>query len=152
MRAIVLVLGLAATSAAPLGAQVRDGVLARCGESEGQGYFFQDDFWNPDGPEWSKDGITGGQIVLVRLGEEWDIQFADIAGAHGYRADGAVVMPLGSTETMLTVGAFRGNYADVYTFNFAGSEVVWTSHKIDVMVSKVAVYRADCTFTVPSPG
>ncbi|MCR9148846.1 MAG: hypothetical protein NXH83_01600 [Rhodobacteraceae bacterium] len=132
---------------APLAAQSSEGVIARCGASEGQGYFFHDPVMNPEGPDWSKDGISSGRIVLVRLGDEWDIQFDDIAGAYGYREDGARVIPLGGADNLLTVGAFRGTYVDIYTFNFAGNEVLWTSHKIGTAIGKVAIYRAECTFT-----
>lgn len=110
---------------------------------------FYDDIMNPDGPMWEEDGISDGKIVLVGLGDEWDIQFDDAAGAYGYRQDGAEVLVLGNTETKLTVGAFRVTYTDIYTFNFANREVIWTSHKIGTLVTKVAIYRAECEFMAP---
>ena len=124
----------------------QDGVLARCGPSSGQGYFFFDELMNPEGPEWSEDGIRDGEIILIRLDNEWDIQFDDVAGAFGYRQDGADVIPLGSSNQKLTIGAFRGTYSDIYTFNFEGNEVVWSSHKTGTLITKVAIYRSECTF------
>ncbi len=124
---------------------IADGVLARCGASFGTGYFFHDDVTNPGGPEWSTDRITDGNLLLVRLGDEWDIQFGDSIGEYGYRQDGAEVIPLGQADGMLTVGAFRGTYTDIFTFDFEGDEVVWTSHKTGTVIKKVAVYRAECT-------
>ena len=129
----------------------QEGVIARCGASSGQGYFFFDSIMNPDGPDWSQDGISSGQILLVRLGQEWDIQFGDTIGAYGYRQDGARVIPLGGSGELFTIGAFRGTYTDIYTFNFAEREVLWTSHKIGTPVTKVAIYRSICSFMSSPP-
>jgi hypothetical protein len=137
-RYILTIIGL--LTALPVSASAQKGVIARCGASKGTAYYFDD-----KASHWIDDGIRTGQIVLVKLGEEWDIQFDDVAGASGYREDGARVIALGSTNEMLTIGAFRGNYTDIYTFNFADKEVVWSSHKIGTLVRKAAIYRADCS-------
>ncbi len=99
---------------------------------------------NPSGPSWENDGISNGQILLVKLGQEWDIQFGDSIGSYGYRQDGAAVIALGSNNSMLNVGAFHPNYTDIYTFNMLSKEVLWTSHKIGTAITKVAIYRAEC--------
>jgi hypothetical protein len=125
-------------------AQSGEGVLARCGASAGQGYFFYDEVMNPQGPSWKRDGISNGHILLVKLGQEWDIQFGDSIGAYGFRQDGAEVIPLGSANGLLTVGAFHPNYTEIYTFNLISKEVLWTSHKIGTAITKVAIYRAEC--------
>ena len=126
-----------------------EGVLARCGASKGQGYFFHDSLMNPEGPNWDQDGISNGKIVLIKLGDEWDIQFGDAMQAYGYRQDGAVVMPLSIGDGKLTIGAFHNIYSDIYTFDFRGEEVVWTSHKLGPIVAKVAIYKAVCSFVSP---
>ncbi|MCF4166326.1 hypothetical protein L2U69_11780 [Zavarzinia compransoris] len=134
-------------AATPLGngsVAAADGVLARCGASKGRGYFLKDNLSNPDGPMWADDGISSGKVVLIRLGDEWDIQFDDTVGAYGYRQDGATVAMLGQFGERLSIGAFRGTYADIFTFDFAEKEVVWTSQKIGTFVPKVAVYVAKC--------
>ena len=59
-------------------------VWAMCGASQGQGYYFKDDFMNPDGPNWTEDGISDGQITLVENGDQFDILFGDVARATGY--------------------------------------------------------------------
>ena len=127
----------------------REGVIARCGTSKGTSYFLKDEIWNPDG-EWLKDGVSQGEIVLVKMDDKWDIQFADarrVPPLYSYRDDGAEVIPLGgSTDKIFRVGAFHANYADVYTFNFTGNEVLWTSHKT-VLSPKVGIYRAECIST-----
>lgn len=127
-------------------AAAQEGAIARCGASSGQGYFFWDELTNPDGPNWDDDAISNGKIVLIRLGDEWDIQFDDVAGASGYRQDGATVLVLGDNGTKLVVGAFRGTYSDVYTFDFTGRSVTWTSHKLGPIVAKVAIYQAECSW------
>ncbi len=125
-------------------AEGAEGVLARCGASKGQSYFLKNEVTNSDGPNWAEDGMSNGKIVLVRLGDEWDIQFDDAVGAFGYRQDEASVIVLGATNDLLTIGAFRGTYTDVYTFDFAHAEVVWTSHKTGTITGKIGLYRAAC--------
>jgi hypothetical protein len=139
---ITALLGFAFVTA--INAQGREGVLARCGASKGTAYFFKEPVANPDGPNWVEDGMSKGRIVLVKLGEEFDIQFDDAAGSYGYREDGASVFLLGLAAGKMTVGAMHSNYTDIYTFNFMEKEVLWSSHKIGSLVTKVAIYRADC--------
>jgi len=50
---------------------------------------------------------------------------------------------------MLTIGAFRGTYVDIFTFNFSNNEVLWTSHKIGTAIAKVGIYRAECSQMSP---
>ncbi len=125
-------------------AQTGEGVLARCGASSGHAYFLKHPALNPDGPSWEKDGMAEGKIILVRLGQEWDIQFDDSLGAYGYRQDGAEVVKLMETDGLLTVGAFQPNYADLYTFDFLNREVVWTTNRQGVLAPKAGVFRATC--------
>ena len=66
-------------------AQTSEGVIARCGASSGQAYFFKDELRNPEGGKWQQDGMSQGKIILVRLGEEWDMQLDDALGANSYR-------------------------------------------------------------------
>lgn len=138
-----LVFGLLAQ---PAFSENGEGVIARCGASQGITYFFHDATVNPKPSGWAQDAIKGGKIVLIRLGKEWDIQFDDSVGAYGYRQDGARVIPLGYSESRLTIGAFHGTYTDVYTFDFVNREVVWTSHKIGTVIPKVGIYHASCSF------
>ena len=99
---------------------------------------------NPEGPGWNEDGMSNGRIILVKLGEEWDIQFDDSLGTSGYRQDGGKVLPLLQGPGMLTVGAFNKLYVDIYTFDFVRRKVAWSSNKIGPLVPRVAAYSADC--------
>lgn len=128
-----------------------EGVVARCGASDGYAYYFRDELMNPDGPNWTTDGISSGQLLLIKLGDEWDIQYGDTIGEYGYRQDGAQVIPLGEAGGKLTVGAFRGTYTDIFTFDSIQKEVVWSSHKIGTVISKVGTYQADCSMVSLSP-
>lgn len=119
-------------------------VVAHCGASQGTGYFFHDERFNPTGPDWAEDGMSNGRIILVRDGDDWDILFSDAVGSFGYRQDGATVLLVGNNGDFLTIGAFHPNYVDTYTFDLSGLEVVWTSHKTGTAIQKVAIYRADC--------
>lgn len=141
--AFAVALGLAGAASAQ-----QDGALMRCGASTGQSYFFADETFTPDGPRWEDDRISEGKIVLINLGDEWDILFDDALGAHGYRSDGAIVVPISSTERYLMVAALHRNYVDVYTFDMDGSSVAWTSSKMGPFVPKSSVYYADCVKSI----
>lgn len=124
-------------------AQAFDGAIIRCGASTGHAFFFQSEL-NPSGPDWAEDALSNGKIVLIKLGDEWDIQFDDAAGSYGYRQDGARVLPIIQTESMITVGAFATQYVDIYTFDLANRVVGWTSNKQGPFIPKTAAYSATC--------
>ncbi|MFN4129306.1 MAG: hypothetical protein ACK4GC_05770 [Paracoccaceae bacterium] len=136
---VVLLAALPAT----VSAQLSDGAIIRCGASSGHSFFFKGTL-NPDGPNWDTDGMSSRKIVLIRLGDEWDIQFDDSVGSSGYRQDGAKVFPLIETDSLLTVGAFNAQYVDIYTFDLANKVVGWTSNKHGPFSPKSAAYSATC--------
>ncbi len=139
------ILSLVLLSALPamVSAQSFSGTIIRCGASSGHAYFFKGSM-NPGGPNWEADGLSSGKIVLIRLGDEWDIQFDDVAGSYGYRQDGARVIPLLETDSLLSVGAFNAQYVDIYTFDLANRVVGWTSNKHGPFAAKTAAYSATC--------
>lgn len=141
MRVFLFVLLAAVPSIAS--AQQADGTLIRCGASSGHSFFFKSPL-NPSGPDWGADTLSNGKIVLIRLGNEWDIQFDDAIGSFGYRQDGAEVFPLMESGSLLTVGAFNEEYVDIYTFDFDNKVVGWTSNKHGPIVPKSAAYSATC--------
>ena len=128
-------------------ANAQDGALIRCGASAGQSYFFKDDVFTRDRSNWEEDGISSGKIVLIKLGEEYDILFDDAAGAYGYREDGAAVISISQIDQRQTIGAFHATYTDIFTFDFENEELVWSSHKIGTLIKKVGIYQADCSVT-----
>lgn len=139
VAAVAIVAGMTGTALAePV-------VLARCGASKGQGYFFNDPVMNPNPSAWEEDGISNGTIFLVAEDDKFDIRFDDALSAGiGYRAEGAEVIMLGSTENLIRVGAFHANYSEIYTFDLKGKVVIWTSSKTGPITAKVAIYEAKC--------
>lgn len=144
MKSTLLTLAALSTLANAALAQTSEGVIARCGASSGQSYIFKDAGTNPEGGRWVQDGMSGGKIILVRLGDEWDIQFDDALRAYSYRQDGAKVFVVMKSEGLLTVGAFHANYTDLYTFDLINHEVAWTSNKHGPMLPKVSAFFATC--------
>jgi len=140
-----ILMALAVAGVTTTGVTANAEVVAHCGASQGTSYFFHDEIFNPEGPDWAEDGIGNGRIILVREAEDWDILFEDVFGSPGYRSDGATVILLAMNAQYITVGAFHPNYVDTYTFNLVANEVVWTSHKTGTFAPKVAIYRADCS-------
>lgn len=139
----ILLTALLYTLPAMVSAQISEGVIIRCGASSGHGFFFKGPL-NPDGPNWDTDQISAGKIVLVRLGNEWDIQFDDAIGSSGYRQDGAQVIPLMEAEGLITVGAFNMGYVEIYTFDLVNRVVGWTSNKHGPIVPKASAFSATC--------
>ncbi len=123
--------------------QSNDGAVIRCGASAGHSFFFKSPN-NPSGPNWDADGMSKGKIILIRLGDEWDIQFDDSVGSYGYRQDGAQVFPLMESDSLITVGAFSAQYVDIYTFDLVNRVVGWTSNKHGPITPKTAAYSATC--------
>ena len=121
-------------------------VMAMCGPSKGTAFFFKDALFNPDGGSWMEDGMSNGQVTLVKDGDSYDILFGDAARGSGYKQDGAQVFMLHSGEKFIRVGAFAGNYADIYNFDREDNKLVWSSNKSGPFSGKVAVYESDCTF------
>ena len=81
-------------------------VMAMCGASSGTGYFFKDTLYNPEGGRWLDDGISNGQITLVRDGESYDILFMmQSEEPDTGEKDGAQVFMLHSGEKFIRVGA-----------------------------------------------
>lgn len=119
--------------------------LIKCGASSGHAYFFKDPMWNPDEATWQEDGISNGEIRLVLNGDEFDIEFGDVAGGSSYRSEGAEVISLASNDDYLTIGAFTGSYTEIYTFDLNNSIVAWSSHKVGTLFPKVATYVAECS-------
>jgi hypothetical protein len=120
-------------------------VVADCGSSTGYAFFLKGSKASSDTGVWVKDGKKEGRIILLLRGpEDWDIQFNDILESSGYRREGAKVVLLQETETLLQFGAFHADYTEVYIFDFSNKEVVWTSSKTDRQQVKVASYHADC--------
>jgi hypothetical protein len=124
-------------------AQSSDGAIIRCGASSGHSFVFKSSL-NPMGPNWEVDGMSNGKIILIRLGDEWDIQFDDSVGSYGYRQDGAQVLPLMETDGLITVGAFSSQYVDIYTFDLVNRVVGWTSNKHGPVAAKTAAFSATC--------
>ena len=120
-------------------------VLAMCGSSQGRGYFFKHELFNPSGGSWLEDGISNGQITLVRDGEEVDILFGDAVGSTGYRQDGAQVIILHFGDKFIRVGAFADNYTDIYNFDRLEKKLAWSSNKSGPLMGKVSVYESNCT-------
>ena len=85
-------------------------VLAMCGSSQGRGYFFKHELFNPSG-SWLEDGISNGQITLVRDGEEVDILFSmrSVLIQTGWCT--GIILHFGDKFVRV---AFADNYTDIY--------------------------------------
>lgn len=126
-------------------------VLAICGASEGYSYFL------PGGANlkthgWVKDGISNGQLVLVRDKSGFDIVFPGLDGqATSVRTQGGQVVLYGSGEDMnefiLGVSYKSGLVVETYLFRFSDAkngEVLFTKLHGGGMVPKGHLFNAKC--------
>ncbi len=114
-------------------------VLASCGASKGHGYYFSDG--------WEEDWITDGRIILVQDGDNFDILYGTkYQSLTGYKEDGAEVIVLYRTDSLIRVGAFNEYYTDIFNFSLKDKTVAWSSNKAAIIAStpKTAVYVAEC--------
>lgn len=124
--------------------QEGQGVIARCGASKGYSFYFKDDLFMPGGSKWADDAISNGKIILVRLGDEWDIQWDDSVLTSGYRQQGFKVVPLMNKPGMVAVGAFSETGSDIYVFDLANKTVGWTTNVIGPLAPKIGAFSAEC--------
>jgi len=128
--------------------------IARCGASEGYGYFPKIGFAASDqsAGEWTEDRISNGRFtVTLSDANEFDILVLDATGGiYSSRSSGAVIRMIGKTdEALALIAIYPGTSIETYTFvrNVDGdAEVMWTANKYGTLIPKAGSYRAACSF------
>lgn len=68
-------------------------IITRCGASKGYSYFFKGALVPKDKSGWQEDSISGGDILLVKNGKDYDIIYTDaLGGTKSARADGFTIV------------------------------------------------------------
>jgi hypothetical protein len=146
----LLLMGVSASSLPTAAAPT---ILAKCGESTGQGYLN-----SPAISGWHDDGVTGGWITFVSEDENHkaNVLSHDATGATiDARAEGAVVVIVPKASD---AGGFAASVIypktgvmetySVLTLPDGQRRVLWTSNKAHVgpggQLSKVAAFTAEC--------
>lgn len=122
-------------------------VVMTCGSSEGHGYFVAGGAVPQAEAGWHSDNISGGKIVLLKQGAEFDIEIRDAQGSFSSRSSGAMVVALADTPAVVVVLVVHpAGATEVYQFRRGPSnrKVVWTHMKYAGLVDKVSAYHAPC--------
>ena len=100
---------------------------------------------------WEKDGISGGSILLLREGDEFDIVYTDVFRTVSSKEDGGVVMRMyegNGTYALLIVYPKTSSETWVFRLNAEGSgELVLQQARYGdaVPIRKFSTMRAVCS-------
>ena len=144
----IYVLGIIFTVLVATAAQASSGVIAKCGGSEGQGYFFSGPFVSEDSAGWQTDNISKGSTSIVEVDGKIDVLFFDASNSTtSARAQGAEVIPLGVNEagsifSILIV--YPGEVVEIYTYNSQMKKLVHLQQKFNVIINKARIGVSNC--------
>jgi len=127
-------------------------VLTRCGASAGYAWFFNGTYVPEDQSGWEEDGISGGQILLLRDGDQLDVIYTDSVGTRSARSDGGEVIYLGdggnSRFISVLIIYLSTATTEHYLFNVDNSgegEVLFSTMRPAGLVQKASLLRAACS-------
>lgn len=119
-------------------------VVARCGASKGFAYYPEIGLVQAGQGGWKEDGITRGEILLLRDGTEFDVIHTDAAGTRSSKADGARVIGISATDARIIVLVAYPEVVETYALWFSTRELLWTQIKAAGLVDKAATFRSEC--------
>lgn len=125
-------------------------ILARCGASDGQSYYFEGGFVGPGQGGWKKDGVDDGRVtVFLNENDQLDLLVKDRATTRSYLKAGYKVGLINfdqATKTML-ISAYGSDFSETYLIrqDDAGiGTMVWTISKITPAIAKSSTMQAPC--------
>jgi hypothetical protein len=125
---------------------VQAAVLAECGASSGQTFIIERGIVAPGDGGWMDDGISGGSIVLLQDGDNYDIVFGDITGGTlSAKGDGAQVFLVGHPDAGPVILVVYPQVTELYQFDLTNGFVLWSQHKYAGLVDKAALFYASCS-------
>lgn len=125
-------------------------ILARCGPSIGQSYYFEAGVVGPGQGGWKKDGFEGVRITAyINDKEQLDILMKDGTGLKSYLAEGYKIslVILSKEDKSFLVTAYGQGFAETYLFkvNDLGiGTLAWTAGKVTHLVIRTTVMIAEC--------
>ena len=132
-----------------LAVSARAEIIARCGASSGQGWYFAGPLVPQGESGWSEDALSKGGFLLIMDGDEPDIVTTDVAGTRSSRADGAHVMFVPGTKSGFRVVLLVYPAGTVEHFLFqldrAGNgTVAWGTVRGAGLLQKSSLFVAKC--------
>jgi hypothetical protein len=112
-----------------------------------KGYAYFKSNLQPKDDGFVQDGIKNGQIILNKTDTGYDLLLKDVAGFNSVKENGGKIIKLpGGYHDMDFLVDYSGA-TEIYNFilDSAGNgEVIWIQNKDNPLMSKAAVYRAEC--------
>ena len=142
------VLGIIFTMLVATATQASSDVIAKCGGSEGLGYYFIGPIVSEDNAGWQTDNISKGSTSIVEADGKIDVLFFDASNSTtSARAQGAEVIPLsvnkaGSIFSVLVV--YPGEVVEIYTYNPQMKKLVHLQQKFNVIINKARIGVSNC--------
>ena len=122
--------------------------ITRCGELSGFGWYFAGVAVPASKEGWQKDGMSGGDIMLIFDGDKPDIVYTDTAGTRSARASGATAMSLGAAPGYRLIAVlYPAGAIEHYVFKLdatGNGTVVWGTARAAGAIQKSSVYVAKC--------
>lgn len=125
-------------------------ILARCGPSVGQSYYFEGGVIGPGHGGWKPDGYENGRITAyINDKNEVDILLKDATGLKSYLSQGykVEVVAVQESERALLINASGPNFTESYLFktNKLGvGTLAWTASKTADLLIRTSVMVAEC--------
>ncbi|KQO78116.1 hypothetical protein ASF36_13865 [Methylobacterium sp. Leaf90] len=125
-------------------------ILARCGPSVGQSYYFEAGVVGPGQGGWKKDGFDGGRITAyINDKDQLDILMKDGTGLKSYLAEGYKIslVSLSKEDRSFLLSAYGQGFAETYLFkvnDLGVGTLAWTASKVTPLVIRTTVMTAEC--------
>lgn len=125
-------------------------VLASCGPSKGQSYYFEGGFVGPGQGGWRSDGMDGGRItIILKDDNSVDILMKDATGFRSYNKDGInlTVISVDAKNRVFLIKASQTNLVETYmvkTNEVGVGTLAWTSASVTQAFTKTRIMTASC--------
>ncbi|WP_131803863.1 hypothetical protein [Methylorubrum salsuginis] len=124
-------------------------ILARCGPSTGQSYYFETGIVGPGQGGWKKDGFDNGRITAYINDEnKIDIIMRDGNGVRSYLREGynASLNNFSKQDMAFLISARGSNFSETYLFkinDLGVGTLSWTASKVTPLVIRTTVMTAE---------
>jgi len=125
-------------------------ILARCGPSTGQSYYFEAGIVGPGQGGWKQDGFAGGRItVYINNQNQLDLLQKDSTGLKSYLKEGYKVnlVELSQQDRAFLISAAGANFIETYLFkvnDYGVGTLAWSASKVTPVVIRTSIMTAEC--------
>lgn len=127
-------------------------IIAACGASTGQSFFFEGGIVGPGRGGWQSDGINKGKFYFIRDKDGLDVIFVDVTGEpKSHRLDGGAVTAAAwdpeNGSYLLLAYNLQGKVVETYLIQINKNQVgtvAWTTARAGGVSKRVSAFTAPC--------